>query len=154
MDLCPDYEDLFRIFNDSGVKYLVAGGQAVIYYTEPRYTKDLDLWIIPEMNDPQMVFDALKKFGAPLKGVSADDFKNKKLIVQIGVAPVRIDLLMNIEGVNFKTAWKSRKRAKYGDVTINLMGIMDLISAKKSAGRPQDVLDLEKLMRVKKSIKK
>ncbi|MBI4411896.1 MAG: nucleotidyltransferase [Deltaproteobacteria bacterium] len=150
MEVCQDYEDLFRILNAHGIRYLVAGAQAVIYYTEPRYTKDLDVWVIPEMNDPRNVMRALANFGAPLKGLSKDDFDNGQLIIQIGVAPVRVDILLDIEGVDFKKAWKNRKRARYGNVPINVMGIADLIKAKKAAGRPQDIVDLEKLIKVKK----
>lgn len=117
MDVCRDYEDLFKIFNSHGVKYLLVGGQAVIYYTEPRYTKDIDVWVIPEMNDPKSVFAALHEFGAPLQDISAEDFKNKKLILQIGVAPVRIDILLNVEGVSFAKAWKNRKKTRYACVS-------------------------------------
>lgn len=150
MDVCPDYEDLFKVLNAHGIKYLVAGAQAVIYYTEPRYTKDLDVWVIPELNNSHHILKALGDFGAPLKGLSADEFKNRQLIIQIGVAPVRIDILLDIDGVDFKRAWKNRKRAHYGNTPINVMGVADLIRAKKAAGRPQDVIDLEKLVRVKK----
>ncbi|MBF0104490.1 MAG: hypothetical protein HQM16_04085 [Deltaproteobacteria bacterium] len=154
MDVCPDYEDLFKIFNAHKIKYLIVGGQAAIYYTEPRYTKDMDVWVIQELNDPKKILGSLKNFGAPLKGVTIEDFKNKNIIIQIGVAPVRIDILLNVEGVSFSVAWKNRKRAKYGETPINLLNINDLIKSKKHAGRPQDMLDLEKLLDVKGLSKK
>lgn len=154
MDVCPDYEDLFKLFNDKGIKYLLAGGQAVIYYTEPRYTKDMDIWVIAELNHPEKLYNALREFGVPLKKITVEDLNNKKLIIQIGVAPVRIDLLLNIEGVHFKTAWKNRKRVKYGNTPINIMAIDDLIKAKRIAGRTQDILDLEKLQKVRKRSRK
>jgi len=149
VEVCPDYEDLFKIFNSHGIKYLLAGGQAVIYYTEPRYTKDIDVWVIPEINDSDAIFKALKEFGAPLTDVSREDFSNKELIIQIGLAPVRIDILFDIEGVTFGHAWKNRKRVRYGKTSIFIMGLNDLIRAKKKAGRAQDVLDLEKLQKIK-----
>ena len=62
-DVCPDYEDLFKIFNSHGIKFLLVGGQAVIYYTEPRYTKDIDLWVIKEKNKAGSVYEALREFG-------------------------------------------------------------------------------------------
>lgn len=154
MDVCPDYEDLFKIFNSHGIKFLLIGGQAVIYYTEPRYTKDVDIWILQEQNNAATIYKALKAFGAPLKGISAEDFLNKNLIIQIGVAPVRIDLLLNIEGVKAAMAWKNRKRVLYGKTPIHVMSAKDLIVVKNKAGRPQDLLDVEKLKKLKPKKKK
>lgn len=150
MLLSSDFEDLFKILNDHKVRYLVVGGYAVIYYTQPRYTKDIDIWIIPEINDVEKVYSALAHFGAPLRGIKPEDFKNKKMILQIGVAPVRIDILVNIEGVDFKDAWKNRRRTKYGKTPINIIGPKEIVKAKKMAGRPQDKLDLEQLKKSKK----
>lgn len=145
MYLSSDYEDLFKILNGYRIKYLVVGAYAVIYYTEPRYTKDLDIWVFPDLNDSQKTFDALKEFGAPLVGVTPEDFKNKKLIYQIGVAPVRIDIKMDVEGLNFKRAWENRKKILFGKTSVYIVSRKDLIQAKKKMGRPQDLLDLQKL---------
>lgn len=146
MQVSLDYEDLFKTLNAYKIRYLVVGGYAVMYYTEPRYTKDIDIWIIPEINDTKKIYDALRKFGAPLVDIMPDDFKDKKLIFQIGVAPVRIDIMIDIPGVNFKTAWKNRKRVKYGKTSINIISRAELILAKKKTGRTQDKLDLERLL--------
>jgi Nucleotidyl transferase of unknown function (DUF2204) len=150
MQVSRDYEDLFKILNASKIRYLVVGAYAVMAYAEPRFTKDIDVWVIPEMNDPGKVFEALRAFGAPLVGVSCEDFRDKKLIVQIGVAPVRIDIMMDIPGVSFRTAWRNRKRMRFGKTFINIMGRKDLVAAKKSAGRDQDKLDLARLTRQSK----
>lgn len=148
MEVCPDYEDLFKIFNSHKIKFLVVGGQAVIFYTEPRYTKDVDVWVIPEINKAEVVYAALKEFGAPLKDISVEDFNNKNLIIQIGVAPVRIDIMLGMKGVNFDKAWKNRKRVLYGRTPINLIGKNDLIKVKKKAARPQDLLDVDNLKKI------
>ncbi len=145
MYLSSDYEDLFKTLNGYRIKYLIVGAYAVIYYTEPRYTKDLDVWIFPDLNDNQKVYGALKKFGAPLQGMTPDDFKNKKMIYQIGVAPVRIDIKMDVEGLDFKKAWKNRKKILFGKTPVCILGLKDLIQAKEKMGRPQDLLDLQKL---------
>ena len=146
MHLSSDYEDLFKTLNGYKIKYLIVGAYAVIYYTEPRYTKDIDVWVFPDLNDHQKVYAALKKFGAPLSGINPQDFQNKKLIYQIGIAPVRVDIKMDIEGVDFKMAWKNRKKILFGKTPVYLMGIKDLIKAKKKMGRPQDLLDIQKLL--------
>ncbi|MCM8775246.1 MAG: nucleotidyltransferase [Candidatus Omnitrophica bacterium] len=141
-----DYEELFNILNGHKVKYLVIGAHAVIFYTEPRFTKDIDIWIPPELNQPERVYQALKTFGAPLIDVAVEDFDNKRMILQIGIAPVRVDILMHVKGVSAWTAWKNRVRSQYGKTTIQILGLKDLIKVKKKSGRPQDRLDLEKLV--------
>lgn len=148
MDISRDYEELFRILNDCKIKYLVVGAYAVIFYSEPRYTKDIDIWINPEVNDVKKIYQALKKFGAPLTRMSPDDFKDRNMIFQIGVAPVRIDIMMNLPGVSFELAWKNRKKTHYGKTPINILGIFQLIQAKKRAKRAQDKIDLERLLQV------
>ncbi len=145
MDISLDYRDLLRILNKHKVKYLVIGAYAVAFYTEPRYTKDLDIWVSNDRANAKRLHKALADFGAPLKGVSAEDFANKKMIYQIGVAPVRIDILMDASGIKFENAWKNRKKSKYGGVSINILGIKELIYSKKKAGREQDVSDIKKL---------
>lgn len=145
MKSSSDYRDLFKIFNKFKVRYLLVGGYAVIYYTEPRFTKDIDIWVNPEAKNAEQVYKALDKFGAPLKNIGIDDFKNKKLIYQIGVAPVRIDIIMSLPGINFNDAWKRKKLAKYDKIQVNIINIKDLIKAKENLKRPQDILDIAKL---------
>ncbi len=150
MELSQDYEELFKILNEYKVKYLVVGGYAVMYYTYPRFTKDMDIWVLPEVDNAERVFYALKKFGAPLRGVSKEDFMDKKLIFQIGVAPIRIDILMDIGGLDFQKAWKHKKKVKYGNVYINIIGLDELILAKQKAGRDIDLFDIKALQQNKK----
>lgn len=99
------------------------------------------------MNDPQRVYEALRAFGAPLVGVSLDDFSNPNVIIQIGVPLVRVDLLLDLEGIAFAAAWQRRQRAQYGETPIHVLGRADLVRSKQLAGRAQDLVDLEKLTR-------
>ena len=145
-----DYEELFKVLNAHKVKYLVVGAHAVIFYTAPRFTKDIDIWIPHDLNLPEEVYAAFKKFGAPLRKISAQDFADKKMILQIGVAPVRVDILMDVKGISSKQAWENRVKSRYGKTRVWILEKADLIKAKKKAGRPQDKLDLEKLTARKK----
>ena len=147
MKVISDYEDLFKILNTEKIKYLIVGAYAVMYYSEPRYTKDIDVWIIPELNAVNNIYKALRSFGAPLKGLQPEDFNDKDMILQIGVAPVRIDILLSTPGISSPEAWKNKKQIRYGKTPVNTLGKKDLIKAKKKAGRPQDKIDLEKLER-------
>ena len=145
MDISSDYRDLFRTLNKHKVKYLVIGAYAVAFYAEPRYTKDLDIWVSNDTTNTKRLYKALIDFGAPLKDVAAEDFANKKMIYQIGVAPVRIDILMSAPGIKFESAWKNRKRTNYGGISISIMGIKELIYSKKKVGREHDISDMKKL---------
>ena len=145
MDISSDYKDLFKTLNRHKVKYLVIGAYAVAFYAEPRYTKDVDIWASNDTTNIERLYKALIDFGAPLKGVSAADFANKKMIYQIGVAPVRIDILMGVSGMKFENAWQNRKRTFYGGISINILGIEELIYSKKKTGREHDISDMKKL---------
>ena len=146
MPINPDYRDLFKAFNDETVKYLVVGAHAVIFYAEPRYTRDLDVLVEPSFDNAKRVWRALEAFGAPLENVSRKDFTNPEMIYQIGIEPNRIDIVMGIAGVDFAAAWANKTVSTYGKVPINIIGKQDLIQAKRASNRPQDLLDIERLL--------
>ena len=141
----PDFKDLFSILNEERVEYLVVGAHAVIHYTEPRYTKDLDLWINPTPDNAERAMFALRRFGAPLANIVPADFQNPELVYQIGVAPNRIDVLMGIAGVDFPSAWAQRVTTTYDGIPIHVLSLAILRKAKLASGRPQDLLDLKRL---------
>ena len=146
MPINPDYRELFRTFFEEKVEYLIVGAYAVTYYAEPRYTKDLDILIRPTLENATKTLAALKLFEAPLTDIKAEDLTDPELVYQIGVEPNRIDVLMSITGIAFEEAWQHRVQSTYGGVPIYLISREDLITAKKASGRPQDLLDLERLL--------
>ena len=146
-----DYVDLFSALNTFKVKYLVVGAQAVSFYAQPRFTKDMDVWVPMELNDPARVYEALKLYGEPLRNLTPQSFAEPGMVLQIGVAPVRIDIMTRLPGVTAKEAWKRRVKSRYGKATIYVLGRDDLIKAKQTAGRPQDKLDLAKLLKRNRS---
>lgn len=145
MQIPSDYKDLLKILNKHKVKYLIVGAYAVIYYTEPRYSKDIDIWVGPEIENAKRVFEALKEFGAPLRGMTFNDFTNKNLFYQMGVAPVRVDIIMGISDINFDTAWKSRIKTKIDNIETNIIGIEELLDSKEKIKRPVDLIDIKNL---------
>jgi hypothetical protein len=145
MDANPDFKDLFSVFRDEGVEYLLVGAHAVVFYAEPRFTKDLDVWVNPSPDNARRVWKALEKYGAPLKDMTPEDFTKKDLIYQIGVAPNRIDVLMHIAGLTFEQAWRSRVEGTYEGVSIHIIAKTDLILAKRATGRDQDRIDADNL---------
>ena len=140
-----DFKELLSILNDKGVKYLVIGGYAVIKYAEPRYTKDLDLWVLAESKNANAVFSALRAFGAPLTNLTPDDFAEEGYFYQMGVPPVRVDILMSIPGLSFEDAWEKREEVNFDGVQLLFISKEDLIISKRASGRPQDILDVEAL---------
>jgi predicted nucleotidyltransferase len=145
MSVNKDFEELIHCLNDAGVKFLIVGAYAVIYYTEPRYTKDLDVWVSTDSANAKNVYDALKAFGAPLTDLSPEDLGNPEMVYQIGIEPNRIDILMGIEGVDFDGAWNKRQKDIYGKEDISIIDIENLIRSKKTANRDQDKIDVKNL---------
>jgi len=142
-----DFKDLFAAFADAEVRFLVVGAYAVMHHTEPRYTKDLDVWVEPTGENARRVMLALASFGAPLQGVVAEDFTDPTVILQVGIEPNRFDVLTAIAGLEFPVAWERADRVTYDGVSIRILSLADVIAAKRAAGRPQDRLDLKRLER-------
>lgn len=151
----PDYKELLQLLNEFEVDYLIIGGFAVMKYGEPRYTKDLDLWVDHSATNSQRLVEALKKFGAPLEndGITAETFTEKQIVYQIGIAPVRIDFLTHITGVEFANAWKNKVASTFFGVPVNFISQGDLEANKRALGRASDLEDL-KSSRRRSSLKK
>ncbi len=143
--LPKDLKDLLLAFNAHAVEYLVVGGYAFGAYSEPRTTKDLDLFIRSDKKNAEAVFRALAQYGAPLEGLSSEDFTDGSSF-QIGNAPERIDILQHIDGVTFDEAWAHRVEGSIdGDTPSHVISRDDLIRNKIASGREQDLLDVKVL---------
>jgi len=141
----PDFKELLRAFNEKKAEYLIVGGYAVMKYTEPRFTKDLDVWIRNSPENAAKVYEALAEFGAPLQkdGLLPKDFTSEDMTYQIGVAPVRIDILTRISGIQFAVAWQNRVVSSFFGIPVYFISLSDLIINKKAAGRSSDLEQLE-----------
>lgn len=148
-----DYEELLASLNEHQVRYLVVGAHAVAFHARPRATKDLDLFIEPTPENAEQVVAAIRAFfgGADL-GLKPQDFLIPGRIVQLGVAPARIDLLSRLSSqLDFAAAWERRVDAPFGEVPAYFLALGDLIREKESAGRPQDYADLVSLRRAQRT---
>lgn len=146
-----DFSDLLRLMDQFQVRFLVVGGYAVIRHTEPRFTKDLDLWIEATAENAERCYRALASFGAPLAGLGPLDFTQQGYIYQMGVPPFRVDILMSLRGIEFVEAWQRRDVQNIDGLSIAFLSKPDLIESKLRAGRPQDLLDVEQLRKTDKS---
>ncbi len=147
MQLNRDFSDLFSALNDANARYLLIGGYAFSFHAEPRYTKDLDIWVEPTAVNAAAVCQALAAFGAPMTDLTDADLARSGMVVQLGVAPNRIDIVTSIDGVAFPDAWQDRVDSKYGDVPIHILSKHHLIQNKRAVGRPQDLADIHRLTR-------
>jgi hypothetical protein len=143
-----DFKELLSSFNAHSVKYLVVGGYAVSFHTQPRFTKDLDLFIKADAANARVALQALASFGAPLTGITVDDLANPGKFFRFGEEPIAIDILPGIDGVDFDAAWEKRVEGVI-DVETGLTAYFisgpDLMAAKIAAGRPQDLADVDAL---------
>jgi hypothetical protein len=145
----PDLRELLSALNAHSVKYLVIGAYAVGVHAEPRATKDLDIWIKADAENSRAVFRALAAFGAPLAGLSPNDFNDEAgSVFQMGQPPLRVDILQRIDGVTFEDAWQNRMVTQIGgELPAFVISAEDLIRNKLAAGRPQDLLDAAKVQK-------
>lgn len=145
MVLNKDFREFIELLNKNEVKYLVIGGYAVAYYGYPRYTKDIDFWIWMNKNNAEKVIQTLKDFGFASLGITSDDLLKSQNVIQLGYPPNRMDLLMSLENMDFEDCYKQREDAEIGGITVSFIDMRSLIENKKTTGRLQDQLDVEKL---------
>ena len=145
--MSPDFKDLLSDFNAHGVEYLIVGAYALAAHGRVRATGDLDVWVRPEPGNAKRVLSALIKFGAPLGDLTEQDLTTPGIVYQIGVAPLRIDVLTAIDAVEFEEAWKERVVTRFADQRISVLSAAHLIRNKRAVGRPQDIADLDWLER-------
>jgi hypothetical protein len=138
-----DFSDLLSTFNAHAVEYIVVGAHALAAHGHVRATKDMDVWVRPSSENAPRVLRALVSFGAPLHDLSAQDLATPGLIFQMGVPPVRIDVITSIDGVDFLEAWNERVTANLGGVPFPVLSRRHLIVNKKASGRLQDLADVE-----------
>jgi hypothetical protein len=140
-----DFKELLLAFNAHHVDYLVVGAHALAAYGHVRATKDLDIWVRPDRENAQRVLTAISAFGAPLGDLTHEDLSKPGTIFQIGVPPLRIDIITQIDGVDFIRAWPDRFETSFGGVPATVISCQHLILNKKTVGRLQDLADIEKL---------
>jgi hypothetical protein len=147
-----DFKELLSAFNAAHVRYLIVGGYAVSFHAQPRATKDLDILIGADAENSKAVYAALAKFGAPIEGLSAEDFAEPESLFRMGTPPVMVDIMPKISGVEFEQAWGRRVEVRLdNDLFVPFISRSDLLIAKLSAGRAQDLIDAEALRESERS---
>lgn len=143
--LNPAFRDILSEFNAARVDYVVVGAFAVAAHGLPRSTGDIDLLVRADAENADRAWRALSRFGAPMDSISRTDLTTPDTVIQIGVAPSRIDVLTSIDGVEFDEAWRARMVVEIDGLSVPVIGKAQLIANKRATGRPQDLADASRL---------
>lgn len=145
MDIQQDFKELLALFNANKVEYVIIGAYALAYHGAPRYTGDLDIFVGADKINAERIIKSINEFGFGSLGLKTEDFTSPDNVIQLGVAPVRIDILTTITGVSPESVFSGRVADKYGDIAAYYLGLKELIQNKKSLGRKKDLADIEAL---------
>jgi hypothetical protein len=145
MKINKDFEEFFRLLNKNKVDYLVVGGYAYAIYAEPRFTKDIDIFLRVSEINATAVIQSLKDFGFGELDLSKDDFLKKNQVIQLGYPPNRIDLLTSVSGLTYDEARQNKVSGTFGETQVFFIGKEELKKNKKATGRKSDLNDLENL---------
>ncbi len=138
-----DFVELLQAFVAADVRFLIVGAYALAIHGRPRATGDLDVWVDPTPENAARIVQALAAFGAPLKDISEADLAQPGIVYQLGIAPVRIDILTDLTGLTFEEAWRERVRHAFGPIEVTFIGRDAFIRNKRATGRVRDLADLE-----------
>jgi len=145
MEIQKDFKELLELFNGYNVEYMIIGAYALAYHGAPRFTGDIDIFVQPSLENAHKILSALNAFGFSSSNLTIEDFQNPKSVIQLGVPPVRIDLITSISGVTWEQADQGKIEGFYGDVPVHFLGKEQYIANKRAAGRKKDLADLESL---------
>jgi predicted nucleotidyltransferase len=149
MELDKDFKEFIELLNAHDVQYLVIGEYAVNFHGYPRYTKNIDFWLWMTDENIEKLLQVIKSFGFGSLGLDKNDFSDADNIIQLGYEPYRIDLLMDVNGVDFQECYNRRIDGEIETVKVKFLSIDDLIVAKKNAGKLQDLADAEQLEKLR-----
>ena len=145
MKVQPDFKELLALFNERGIEYIIVGAYALAWHGAPRFTGDIDIYVRPSPGNAARIIEALNSFGFGSLGLKADDFQKPEQVIQLGVPPVRIDLMTSITGVTWEEADAGKVAGKYGDIAVHYLGREQYAQNKRATGRKKDLADLDAL---------
>lgn len=145
MEIRNDFKELLELFNKHEVEYLIVGGYALAFHGAPRFTGDIDLFVRPVRENAERILAALNEFGFGSLDLSENDFTSPGKVIQLGVPPIRIDIITSISGLSWEKADMGKVLGQYGRTPVCFIGREDFIANKKATGRKKDAADIEAL---------
>ena len=145
MEVQKDFKEFLALLNVHEEDFMIVDGYALAYHGAPRYTGDIDVFVKPDRKNAQRIIKVLEEFGFSSLDLSIDDFQNEDNVVQLGLPPVRIDIITSISGVSWEQADDTKEPGLYGNVPVNYIGKKQYLANKKAIGRAKDIADIEAL---------
>jgi len=145
MEVQKDFKEFLALLNEHEVEFIIVGGYALAFHGAPRFTGDIDVFIKPDKANAERMLKTFSEFGFGSLDIATEDFLQPNHIIQLGVPPVRIDLITSISGVSWEDANESKVEGLFGDVTVSFIGREQFIINKRAIGRKKDLADLEAL---------
>ncbi len=145
MMLNEDYRDMLQSLSDEKAKFLLVGAYAMAAHGYPRATMDIDIWIMQSPENADAVLRALRHFGTPVQNLTRQDLQRDGTILQIGVAPRRIDIITTASGLRFEEVFANSLTVDLEGIEIHIPSLADLIHNKRASGRTKDIADAEAL---------
>ena len=145
MEVQKDFKEFLALLNEHKVEFIIVGGYALAFHGVPRFTGDIDVFIKPDKANAERILEALVAFGFGSLDITIEDLLHPNNIIQLGVPPIRIDLIASISGVTWEEANASKEEGLFGDVIVSFIGREQFILNKRATGRKKDLADLESL---------
>lgn len=145
MEIPKDFKELLELFNAHKVEYLIVGGYALAFHGAPRFTGDIDLLVKADSENAKRILGALEEFGFGSLKLSEVDFTSPNNVIQLGVPPVRVDIMTSITAIGWEKAQANKVQGNYGDTPTYFISKADFIDNKRALGRKRDLADLEAL---------
>jgi len=145
MDTQQDFKELLELFNEHKVEYIIVGAYALAYHGAPRFTGDMDIFVKPSVENAKKIVSGLSGFGFGSLNLTVEDFQTPNSVIQLGVPPVRIDIITSLTGVTWKEADQGKVEGLYGNIPVPFLGKKQFIANKRAIGRTKDLSDIEAL---------
>ncbi len=145
MEISKDFREFLKLLNKNNVKYLVVGGYALAFHGHPRYTKDIDIWVLVNPDNAENIVKTLSDFGFSTLKLKKDDFLEPGYVIQLGYPPHRIDILTSVTGLNFEDCYPKKIEIDIDGLKVSFIDLENFKKNKKAVGRFQDLADLENL---------
>lgn len=145
MEVQKDFREFLALLNAHKVDFIIVGGYALAFHGAPRYTGHIDVFIKADNNNAKLMINVLKDFGFSTLELSLEDFQKEDSVVQLGLPPVRIDIITSISGVSWAQAEALKIPGVYGDVPVFYIGKDQFLANKRATGRAKDIADIEAL---------
>lgn len=145
METQKDFKELLELFNKHKVEYVIVGAYALAFHGCPRYTGDLDLLVKSDPDNAKKIIDTIREFGFESLNLTIEDFSSPGKVVQLGVPPIRINLITSLTALTWEQVESHKAKGEYGSIPVYFIGKTELIINKKSLGRHQDLADIESI---------